>query len=213
MGADFTILPDVRGNGRFLGCNLGVITNPVYRQSWWGEGEVKMWLDGDGAHPTLCGTGTEDYIGTAWGQGLFAHRAQGCLVADAPNRQWAFYRYHLDDPVFFASRCRVAIQTIGGDMRSRLADLLRAQAPLTPVTFSPEGRDPLLLMDHPDDSLDLLAPSCPEGWVNFQRQDDWSGTAYFYLDCPANDLPALAPLSARTAGLTIDPHATARADT
>jgi hypothetical protein len=40
-----------------------------YGKSWWGEGEVKIYIDGDTDHPTLSGTGTEDYIATGWGQG------------------------------------------------------------------------------------------------------------------------------------------------
>lgn len=212
LGQDFTILPEIRGAGRFLGCNLGIIARPAYDGSWWGEGEVKVWLDGDGEFPTLCGTGTEDYIGTAWGQGSYAHRAQGCLVADAANRQWAFYRYHLDDPIFFERCCRVAIQTIGGNMRTRVADLLRAGAPLIPVTFSPPGRDPLLLRDKTTPAVDLLDPDLPDGWVNFHRQDDWSATAYFYLDRPENGLPPLAPLMERTQGLHAHGDSSARAD-
>ena len=51
------------------------------------------------------GTGTEDYIGTGWGQGAYAHRFQGCLIADAERDEWAFYRYHVPDPVYFASDC------------------------------------------------------------------------------------------------------------
>ena len=61
LGEDFEILPSVKGRGRFLGVNLGVIATPAYEGSWWGEGEVKMYLDCDKAHPTLAGTGTEDY--------------------------------------------------------------------------------------------------------------------------------------------------------
>lgn len=53
-----------------------------YQQTWFGEGEVKMYVDGDGALPTLAGTGIEDYIGTAWGQGVYAHRTQGSLESD-----------------------------------------------------------------------------------------------------------------------------------
>src|SRR5687768_1726237 len=84
---DFVVLPEVKGNGRFLGMNVGVIADSIYETSWWGEGEVKMYLDGDSQFPTLIGTGTEDYIGSAWGQGQFAHRYQGCPVADEKNKQ------------------------------------------------------------------------------------------------------------------------------
>ncbi|HYI42812.1 MAG TPA: glycoside hydrolase family 172 protein, partial [Sphingomicrobium sp.] len=70
LGQDFQILPLVQGRGRFLGTSVTVLTNPVYEKTWWGEGEVKIALDGDRRNaPTLVGTGAEDYIGTAWGQG------------------------------------------------------------------------------------------------------------------------------------------------
>jgi hypothetical protein len=64
LGKDFEILPKLPGKGRYLGANLGVIGSPEYRGTWFGEGEVKVYLDGDGQWPTLVGTGTEDYIGS-----------------------------------------------------------------------------------------------------------------------------------------------------
>jgi hypothetical protein len=73
LGEDFAVLPKVDGAGRFLGCNVGVVTDPVYGRAWWGEGEAKIYLDGDGAHPTLVGTDAEDYIGAAWGLGKYNH--------------------------------------------------------------------------------------------------------------------------------------------
>ena len=104
VGQDFTILPQLHGRGRFLGASLGVLSNPLYGDTWWGEGEVKVYLDGDTANPTLVGTGTEDYIGTAWGQGVYAHRYQGCLAADGKTRRYAFYRLHVPDPHFLPPR-------------------------------------------------------------------------------------------------------------
>ena len=92
LGRDFEILPAVAGKGRFIGTNIGVIDDSVYQGRWWGEGEVKVFLDGDTDFPTLVGTGTEDYIGTGWGQGIFNHRFQGCLIADREKHEWAFYR-------------------------------------------------------------------------------------------------------------------------
>src|SRR5262249_40953488 len=130
---DFAILPAVNGKGRYLGMNMGVITDPVYQKSWWGEGEVKIYLDGDKDLPTLNGTGTEDYIGTGWGQGVFAHQYQGCLVADEAQRQWAFYRYHVPDPVYFQQRCEVTIQVMGGDMLPKVREYVKNGAPLVPV--------------------------------------------------------------------------------
>ncbi|HTQ11903.1 MAG TPA: glycoside hydrolase family 172 protein, partial [Fimbriimonadaceae bacterium] len=105
LGKEYTILPKVVGAGRFLGCNIGIMPDPAYEGAWWGEGEVKVWF-GDDDYPTLCGTGTEDYIGTGWGQGVYANRTQGCLIADKEAGQWCFYRFHLDDPIFFDDACQ-----------------------------------------------------------------------------------------------------------
>ena len=92
---DFEILPRVTGRGRFLGCTLGAIADAArYGTAWWGEGEVKMYLDHDSTYPTLSGTGTEDYIGTGWGQGQYAHLWHGCPIADHARMQYSFYRLH-----------------------------------------------------------------------------------------------------------------------
>jgi len=201
LANDFTILPQVRGAGRYLGCNAGVIADPRYEGSWWGEGEFKAWLDGDTEHPTLCGTGTEDFIGTAWGQGRYAHRTQGCVIADGENRQWAFYRYHLHDPIYFDRDCRTAIQTIGGCSKEKALELQRQGAPLLPVSIDSGGGGKFTGLLDPPYPTDLTDPSIPEGWCNFYRQDDWSATAYFYFDRPEAGLPALARVDSRTAGL------------
>ena len=79
LAEDFEIMPAVKGKGRFLGSNISINANPDYKDCWWGEGEVKVYLDGDKEYPTLVGSGTEDYIGTAWGQGQFSTNTTGCL--------------------------------------------------------------------------------------------------------------------------------------
>jgi hypothetical protein len=82
LGRDFRILPRISGRGRFLGASVTVLTNAEYGETWWGEGEVKIALDGDRpGRPTLVGTGAEDYIGTAWGQGAYVNRFQGAPIA------------------------------------------------------------------------------------------------------------------------------------
>lgn len=212
LGKEFDILPPIRGNGRFLGCNLGVIASPEYEGAWWGEGEVKVWL-GDDENPTLCGTGTEDYIGTGWGQGAYAQRTQGCPVADGQHRQWAFYRYHIDDPVYFDEGCRIGIQTIGGTGSEKVTELLGKGVPLIPVTVDPGGGGEFICLLDREPPVDLQNPSLPQGWCNFWRQDDWSSTAYFYLDSAENALPAIAPAPTRVAGLTSAGDTGARADT
>jgi hypothetical protein len=199
LGQDFEILPRVQGRGRYLGTNIGWITHPLYERSWWGEGEVKIYLDGDRGLPTLNGTGTEDYIGTAWGQGVFAHQYQGCLVADEKARQWAFYRYHIPDPVYFHSDCRVTIQVLGGDMTEKVRGYVANGAQLTPVTVSNEQGIIKLLEKTPVPQLSDAG--FPVGWTNFYRQDDVSATAYFYLDKPTSTLPALQDVQTRVAEL------------
>lgn len=92
MGKNFEILPLIKGKGRFLGTNIGVLTNERYENTWFGEGEVKMYIDGDTEFPSLVGSGTEDYIGTAYRQGTFNHQYQGCLLADETKGAFSFYR-------------------------------------------------------------------------------------------------------------------------
>ena len=195
-GIDYTILPRTEGKGRFLGVSFGVMANPLYEKSWWGEGEVKMYLDGDGDLPTLVGTGTEDYIGTAWGQGTFINQYSGCLVADTEKDHWALYRFHIPDPVMFATDIRVNIQIMGGNMKPIVVEMLDKGVPLIPVTIQKQDTFSRLLdMDQP---VDLKDPDLIDGWTNFYRSDDWCSTAYFYLDKPVNQLPAIAGIKLRT---------------
>lgn len=200
LGKDFEILPQVEGKGRFLGTNIGVIEDSIYDGSWWGEGEVKMYIDGDTDFPTIAGTGTEDYIGTAYGQGKFNHMYQGCLVA-GENRGWCFYRLHILDPIYFYSDLRVTIQQIGGNMRQKVLEMQNRGVPLIPITQNKRLEPMVRFLDF-DTPVDLSdTTSYSEDWVNFYRTDDWSATAYFYLDSPSSDLPQLANVSVRTTGL------------
>ena len=201
LGKDFELLPALTGRGRFLGVNVGVVTDAGYGETWWGEGEVKIYLDGDGSHPTLVGTGTEDYIGTGWGQGAYVHRYQGAPIAEQATRQWTFYRFHIPDPIFFGSACRVTLQQMGGADKKDVQKLVAAGVPLTPVTLDYGDRDKFLRFLDRATPVQLDDPALPDGWVNFYRQDDVSATAYFYLDRPERSGQALAPVSERVAGL------------
>ena len=199
LGKDFEILPKVSGRGRFLGAHLGVIGNPAV-EGWWGEGEVKMYLDGDAGFPTIVGTGTEDYIGTAYGQGQFAGRYQGSLLVDNTNRKWAFYRYHVPDPVYFHQDIRVTIQQMGGADKKVVQEMLKKGVEVRPVTVHGDGKMYNLLEMDPEPDL-LTDTSLPDGWTNMYRRDDVCAVALFYLDAPENGLPRLAPVEERTAGL------------
>ena len=196
IGEDFQILPKVTGKGRFLGSNIGVNANPRYKDHWWGEGEVKIYVDGDTDLPTLVGSGTEDYVGTAWGQGKFCSRYSGCLVSDEVKKQWAFFRFHIPDPIFFKSELKVTIQQIGGNQKAKVIELQKEGVSLLPITIHEVPKMHRLF--DPEKPVDLTSMDIPEGWTNYYRSDDFSATAYFYLDKPENDLPPLQSLEIRT---------------
>jgi hypothetical protein len=193
---DVQILPRIEGQGRFLGCNIGVRVNPALANFWWGEGEVKVYLDGDKAHPTLCGTGTEDYIGTGWGQGHYFNRYQGCHFRFQPEgspraTMYGFYRFHVPDPIFFRKDIKVTIQDMGGP---NYCDLIAVM-----------DKDPSMRFMKPGDGTQYYTreelEKEPEKFEEMERTDDFSTTAYWYMDKPENGLPPLAPVAERTADL------------
>ncbi len=132
-GWDYVILDKVKGKGHYVGTYMALTTLERY---WYGEGEVKFYLDGDESYPTICGTGTEDYFGGAWS---FATRENGRTVEntyctpylgypyyshhdtfihndyhnDDQMPQRSFYRWHIMDPVLFEENIKVTIQQIG----------------------------------------------------------------------------------------------------
>ena len=117
------LLDGVSGHGHYVGTYLAWQTN---NNGWWGEGEVKFYLDGDEC-PTICGTGTEDYFGGAWafeqvpGQGymtysgLYAgfHQVTDVDNFTKSNRRFGMYRWHILDPVRFTQDIRVEVQALG----------------------------------------------------------------------------------------------------
>jgi hypothetical protein len=82
QGRDFVIAEGLDGPGRFLGCNVGV--RVLDSGLWYGEGEVKIYRDGDDTLPTICGTGLEDYVGSAWGMGAHAAPLGGAPLVVSP---------------------------------------------------------------------------------------------------------------------------------
>jgi hypothetical protein len=193
LAQDFELLPEVKGRGRFLGVNVGVNVDPAYGQTWWGEGEVKMYIDGDKKYPTINGTGSEDYIGTGWGEGKFTNLYQGCTRADTAKKQYAFYRFHIPDPIYFEDNFKAVIQEIGGGFTNEVKAIQAKGIPLTPVTVAAAKGFSTLLAN----PMALTDSNFPQGWVNFYRIDDYSATAYFYLDKPESNLTELAPVAER----------------
>ncbi len=185
---DFSVLPHVYGRGRYLGATMGVRCNTQkYGPIGFNEGEFKVFLDGDSDYPSLCGTGAEDYVGTGWGLGRFASLYHGCPISDEQNWQFSFYRYHLPDPVVFHSALRVVSQQIGSFSSPAHKKMFREMgAAIYAATPA------MQVLDFSTDE------ATPESGL-YEREDDWSACAYFYLDRPENDLPTLPPVAERIA--------------
>lgn len=184
---DMTILPHVEGRGRFLGCNLGVRLHPSCTNFWWGEGEVKVYLDGDQDNPTLCGTGTEDYICTGYGQGIFNLPFSGNQYISAKKDAYGFYRFHIPDPVYFHKDIRVTIQVMGGPSYKAMLEAM--------------DKDPTLRFMKAGDGTQYYTREELQKEPNraevMERIDDHCATAYWYMDKPENGLPPIAPFAER----------------
>lgn len=110
---DFELLPLRVGMGRYLGAVIGV--RPTH-PNWWGEGEVKIYLDGDAAFPTIVGTGAEDYVCLSWGlqRNAFAYHGASLVTQGRTDTgPVSMYRWHLPDPVLWHESIRVTLQQIG----------------------------------------------------------------------------------------------------
>jgi hypothetical protein len=113
-GVDFELLPRRAGSGRLLGSVMGI--RPL-RDAWWGEGEIKMYMDGDQRYATIVGTGSEDYVGLSWGIQQTPFLYMGANRVDAASGietgAVSMYRWHVPDAVFWHEDMRVTIQQIG----------------------------------------------------------------------------------------------------
>jgi len=121
---DYSIVEGIKGKGHYVGTYLAW---GVHNTGWWGEGEIKFFMDGDTQFPTICGTGTEDYI---CGSYNFENREKqqyqefstpysGLHQVVRPDgvyqsqQRFGMYRWHIPDPVRFESDLRVTIQALG----------------------------------------------------------------------------------------------------
>ncbi len=105
---DFELLPQRNAKGRFIGSLIGI---RALEGNWWGEGEVKVFMDGDKEFPTICGTGSEDYVGLSWGMQQTPFRYNGCSLDQ--KGFVSMYRWHLPDPIYWQKSGRITIQQIG----------------------------------------------------------------------------------------------------
>ena len=119
---EHTIIDGIRGQGHYVGTYLAWTQ---MSNGWWGEGEVKFFMDGDTQYPTICGTGTEDYFGGAWcfGGGRDPDKTETYstpylgypLYRNVPGEvpRHGLYRWHVLDPIHFERELRVTIQALG----------------------------------------------------------------------------------------------------
>jgi hypothetical protein len=120
-----TILDGVKGQGQYVGTYLAWGVNNT---GWWGEGEIKFYLDGDTDFPTICGTGTEDYFCGSYnfdvGKDNGGYREFTTPYAGLPQvirpdglyqsqTRFGLYRWHIMDPIRFEQDLRVTIQALG----------------------------------------------------------------------------------------------------
>ena len=165
LGKDYVIADGIKGQGQYIGTYIALSTLQRY---WWGEGEVKFYIDGDREYPTICGTGMEDYFGGSWS---FAVQEAGKTVEQTystaflgypyysrhDDQVWnpyhnddcppmrGFYRWHVMDPIFFEEDLKVTVQQIGVGYNG----LFERQDDLASVAYwyqrEPHGEFPKLL--------------------------------------------------------------------
>jgi hypothetical protein len=148
--------------------------------SWYGEGEVKMYIDGDQGYPTICGTGLEDYVGTAWGLESHTANYQGAPIwvvedPDAPRPLpdfVGFYRWHLPDPVVFRSDLKVTIQQIGAMGIPKGQEHIMDEVEAAGAGWMTADQFPEFA-DSPFAAMGL-----------YERSDDYCATAFVYCQEP-----------------------------
>lgn len=105
---DFELLPQRKQKGRYIGAVIGI--RNLHPELWWGEGEIKIYMDGDTKYPTIVGTGSEDYVGLSWGMQQTPFLYNGCSLDQ--NNFTSMYRWHLPDPIYWQKEARITIQQI-----------------------------------------------------------------------------------------------------
>jgi len=121
-GSDYTIVDGIKGKGHYVGVYMAW---GVHNNGWWGEGEIKFFMDGDQKFPTICGTGTEDYFCGSYNFDRDGQYKEFCtpyvglhqvIRPDGTYRsqqRFGMYRWHIADPIRFDKDLRVTIQDLG----------------------------------------------------------------------------------------------------
>jgi hypothetical protein len=166
---DFTIVDQIKGRGHYVGTYLAWAALERY---WWGEGEVKFYIDGDEEWPTICGTGTEDYFGGAW---CFYEKVNGLPVETPYSTPYLGYPYYSKTDTTNAQKFGEDAVPMHGMYRWHLMDPIRFEEDLK-VTIQQIGHNGLGL---------------------FERTDDVSSVAYWYQAEPHAPFPVLPPAPKR----------------
>jgi hypothetical protein len=137
----YTLVDGIKGKGQYVGTYLAWGVN---NNGWWGEGEIKFFMDGDGKFPTICGTGTEDYFCGSYNFDVKGNYQEFCTAyAGLPQvirpdglyksqQRFGLYRWHIMDPIRFDKDLSVTIQDLGWKTGGRY---LQQQSDISSVSF------------------------------------------------------------------------------
>lgn len=157
-----TILDGIHGKGQYVGTYM---TWGVNNNGWWGEGEIKFYMDGDVEYPTICGTGTEDYFCGAYNfdnehryepfatpySGMIPYASDGLYRS---QQRFSLYRWHIADPIRFDEDLKVTIQALGWRTGRRYLPL---QDDISSVAFWYQEKPNQNLPQLPDrDGLEII---------------------------------------------------------
>ncbi len=159
-GEVFTIVDDIKGAGHYVGTYLA---RGTFGKGWWGEGEVKFFIDGDKEFPTICGTGEEDYFNGSYGYAeregedgyeiftSFSTPYSGFHYFRDLEKRAKYrtmigqYRWHILDPVRFKKDLKITIQSLGWKSEGRYKHL---EDDLSSVAYwyqnEPHGKFPIM---------------------------------------------------------------------
>jgi len=128
---NYTLVDNIQGRGQYVGTYMAW---GVHNNNWWGEGEIKFYIDGDTDYPTICGTGTEDYFCGSYDFVTKKKNASGVPESNYTefctaytglpqvirgdghynvSQRFGLYRWHITDPIRFEKNLKVTIQDLG----------------------------------------------------------------------------------------------------
>lgn len=194
-GTDYVLL-DTKGTpGVFVGAVVGIIPQG---RGWWGEGEMKFYLDGDEKYPTICGTGTEDYACSGWGMvGTSLYTGVNFHIDNNPEdkeqkamgEMISFYRFHVFDPIYFHSGLKIELQQLGAGFGKNKEEVEAYKAKIGFKGY------------HVNPNTDKPG-KVNNDWL-YDRSDDYCSTVFWYQKLQKDVLPPFPSREERTRGIGI----------